>query len=84
MPYVRKENDCSWEEQFLTLFENVYSTTKLSEINKTRLMFLPLVVNVDKRFKVCITESHLEDYPGLYLSNTEGGYDLKGRFCSLS
>ena len=35
---------------------------------------------MDKRFKVCITESHLEDYPGLYLSNTEGGYDLKGVF----
>lgn len=80
VPYVRKENDCSWEEQFFNSFENVYSTTKLSEINKTRLMFLPLVVNVDKRFKVCITESHLEDYPGLYLSNTEGGYDLKGVF----
>ncbi|WP_195663514.1 glycoside hydrolase family 97 protein [Bacteroides congonensis] len=80
VPYVRKENDCSWEEQFFNSFENVYSTTKLSEINKTRLMFLPLIVNVDKRFKVCITESHLEDYPGLYLSNTEGGYDLKGVF----
>ena len=41
-------------------------------------MFLPLVVEVGDGVKVCITESDLENYPGLYLSGATGGNSLTG------
>lgn len=42
-------------------------------------MFLPLVVEAENGIKVCLTESDLEDFPGLYLSAVEGEeYTLKG------
>ena len=39
-------------------------------------MFLPLVVDAGDGVKVCITESDLENYPGLYLSASEGANRL--------
>ncbi len=41
-------------------------------------MFLPLVVDAGEGVKICITESDLENYPGLYLSATEGENRLTG------
>lgn len=60
--------DGSLESQFYNSFENTYTTTTISELDKKRLMFLPLVVEANDGVKVCITESDLESFPGLYLS----------------
>ena len=60
--------DGSLESQFYNSFENTYTTTTISELDKNRLMFLPLVVEANDGVKVCITESDLESFPGLYLS----------------
>ena len=43
-------------------------------------MFLPLVVDAGEGVKICITESGLENYPGLYLSAAEGENRLTGQF----
>ena len=43
-------------------------------------MFLPLVVDAGEGVKVCITETHLENYPGLYLSSAKGGNQLTSVF----
>ena len=43
-------------------------------------MFLPLVVDAGEGVKVGITESDLENYPGLYLSAAEGENRLTGCF----
>ena len=43
-------------------------------------MFLPLVVDAGEGVKICITESGLENYPGLYLSAAEGEKRLTGQF----
>lgn len=76
VPRVQRHNlDC----QFYNSFENTYTTDRLSHLDKERLMFLPLVVEAENGIKVCLTESDLEDFPGLYLSAVEGEeYTLKG------
>lgn len=65
------------EEQFSGSFENVTSNTKLSEWTPGRLAFLPLTVDGPDGVKVCITESDLLDYPGMYLV-AEGGQGQSG------
>lgn len=76
VPRVQRHNlDC----QFYNSFENTYTTDRLSHLDKERLMFLPLVVEAENGIMVCLTESDLEDFPGLYLSAVEGEeYTLKG------
>ena len=80
VPYVKRGKDGDFGTQFFNSFENEYTTDKLSKLNKERLMFLPVVVEVDEETKVCITETHLENYPGLYLSTAKGENSLSGVF----
>lgn len=56
--------------QYSSSFENQYTTLPLRKLDTRRLCFLPLMVHCDKGVKVCITESALLDYPGLYLHGT--------------
>lgn len=79
VPYVKSGKDGDYDSQFFNSFENIYTTDQLSKLNKQRLMFLPLVVSLDEGVKVCITESDLENYPGLYLSTAEGENCLSGK-----
>ena len=80
VPYVKTGKDGDYDSQYFNSFENTYTTDPLSKLNKKRLMFLPLVVDAGEGVKVCITESDLENYPGLYLSAIEGENRLTGRF----
>lgn len=80
VPYVQVGTDGDYESQFHNSFENTYTTAKLSELNKERLMFLPLVANVGNGKKVLVTESDLESYPGLYLTNAQTENALTGVF----
>ena len=68
VPYVPHFNaNNAPEAQFKNSFENYYETANLSKLDGKRYSFLPLVVNAAKGVKLCITETHLENYPGLYL-----------------
>lgn len=79
VPYVvSRSKDGTLEAQFYSAFENTYVTDRLSNLDKKRLMFLPLVVETEDGVKICITESDLESFPGLYLSASEGGNSLTG------
>lgn len=71
VPYVNRGKDGDYNAQFHNSFENEYVTAPISSLNRQRLMFLPLVVQATANVKVCITETDLYDYPGLYL--TPGG-----------
>ena len=77
IPYVAKGEDGDLESQFFNTFENTYTECKLSEMNPGRLSFLPLLVQTQDGVNVCITESDLYDYPGLYLRYT-GSNKLSG------
>lgn len=67
--YVNNNNGKkkTFEEQFKNSFENTYTFTTLSNWEKGRLAFLPLVYETKSSKKVCIIESDLINYPGMYL-----------------
>jgi len=78
VPYVKQEKKTTIDEQFWNSFENTYTHAPLSKLDRERLAFLPLVVEVANGKKVCITEADLESYPGLYLINQNGKTGLTG------
>lgn len=73
IPYVnaRKGDDDFISKQFFNSFENEYTITAISEMEKDRLAFLPVLVSLKDGKKVVITEADLEDYPGTYLMKNE-------------
>lgn len=82
VPYVNKYggDNSTFEKQFQNSFENVYKYISLSEWSSHQLAFLPLVVEGKNGKKVCITESDLFNYPGMYLNNNDASNTLKGVF----
>ncbi|QCR22730.1 glycoside hydrolase family 97 protein [Pontibacter sp. SGAir0037] len=80
VPYVKQYEKNSIEQQFWNSYENTYTHAPLSGLDPERLAFLPLVVEVANGKKVCITESDLESYPGMYLINRNGQNSLTGVF----
>lgn len=79
IPYV-KTKATSMEGQYFNSFENTYTYSPLSLLNKDKLAFSPVVVELDHGKKVCIAESDLENYPGMYLINRDGSASLKSQF----
>lgn len=70
------------EIQNFNSFENVYSYTELSAWTKGRIAFSPLVVEGVNGKKVCIVESDLLNYPGMFLYNKSGNTTLSGVFAA--
>ena len=58
VPFVRSGNDGDYQSQYHNSFENIYTTAALSELNKQRLMFLPLVVDAGDGVKA-VSYTHL-------------------------
>lgn len=81
IPYVNFRPDATpdYATQFETSFENTYTHTALKDIDWRRLIFAPIVVE-RKGVKVWISESNLEDYPGMFLSNRDGDGILDTEF----
>lgn len=65
IPYVRKTGNLN--AQFFNTFENVYEHTPVSGWKPGQLAFLPVLFEMDEGMKMCIAESDLEHYPGMYL-----------------
>ena len=78
VPYVRTGSDDDMQSQFFNSFENQYTVSPLSGLNPRRLAFLPLSVDAGD-VRVAITETDLDNYPGLYLYNPDGTNSLKGK-----
>ena len=81
--YVAQHTE-TLESQFYNSFENRYSYTPLSQWDKSRMAFLPLLVDGPNGKKIAITEADLLNYPGMYLYNDklDGEQDsaLEARF----
>ena len=77
--FNRKGTGNAIEKQYYNSFENAYFVEPLKKMNPERLMFLPVLVDVGGK-KVCITESDLMSYPGMYLYNSNGDTTLEGNF----
>ncbi|MBR3946455.1 MAG: glycoside hydrolase family 97 N-terminal domain-containing protein, partial [Bacteroidales bacterium] len=78
VPYVRGFDEKNPTGQYFNSFENIYTTDTLSQLDPRRLAFLPLVVHADNGVQVCLTESHQEYFPGLYLKGTGISGQLRG------
>ena len=72
IPYVNFRPDATsdYATQFETSFENTYTHTALKDIDWRRLIFAPIVVE-HNGISAWISESNLEDYPGMFLSNRD-------------
>lgn len=81
VPYVNRDYS-TFNTQFFNSFENTYSHHRLTEWEKGHLAFLPLTVEAANGIKLCITESDLVDYPGMYLYNRDGETTLRGMFAN--
>ena len=79
VPYV-KTSKHSRGNQFFNSFENLYEHIALSEWDKARFAFLPVMVESPKGYKVNIMESDLLNYPGMYMSNVDGDSTLEAQF----
>lgn len=79
IPYVQIVRE-PIEKQFYNSFENTYTHINLSEWDAKRLAFSPLVVEGVKGKKVCIAESDLINYPGMFLYNGNASNSLTGVF----
>ena len=81
--YVAQHTE-TLESQFFNSFENRYSYTPLSEWDKNRMAFLPLLVDGPNGKKIAIAEADLLNYPGMYLYNDmlddESDSELEARF----
>jgi alpha-glucosidase len=72
----RRDQDC-----FHTSFEEVYTVLPLAELGPGRRAFLPVLVAVPGGPKVVLTESDLDDYPGMWVTGTaDGSPTLHGLF----
>ena len=78
VPYVC-QNTQTLESQYFNSFENRYEHTSLSEWDRDRLAFLPLMVDAPG-YKINIMESALTNYPGMFLYNHDGDEVLETRF----
>lgn len=79
IPYVKsKAKDI--EGQYFNSFENIYTYTPLSKMNPDNLVFTPLIVELNGGKKVCIAESDMESYPGMYLINPDNSTSLQSNF----
>lgn len=78
VPYVASGRDGDFDSQFFNSFENTYTVAPLSALKEDRLSFLPLVADGGNGVKVCITETDLDSYPGVYL--VKSGKGMKGVF----
>ncbi len=58
-------------------FENQYAVQKLGEYgeNRDRLAFLPVVVRSDDWGDILLTESNVEDYPGMFVKLSDRGFE---------
>ena len=80
--YVR-QNLTDLNTQKFNSFENRYAYLPVSGWDKSRLAFLPLMVDGPSGKKIVVTESDLLDYPGMYLYNNGTSSTLDGVYAEV-
>lgn len=81
IPYVCQNTE-TLESQFHNSFEAQYNHHVLSAWNTERLGFLPMTVEADGAL-LCVVESDLLDYPGMFLYNDTASPVLHGVFAPV-
>ena len=76
VPYVNDAGDR--EDQLHTSFESKYTRCVISKLKTNRLIFSPLMVEAENGVKLCLAESDVENYPGLFFIGTGKSACIKG------
>ena len=71
------------KQPFQTSFESRYDISKISDFKLNGYAFLPLLVSLNSTRKVLITESDLESYPGMFLTNNQSNNGFISRFAPI-
>ena len=82
IPYV-KGKFTDLESQYFNSFENTYTITPLTQMNPQLLAFSPVIVEMSKGRKLCIAESDVENYPGMFMINRNGSTSLQSDFAPV-
>jgi alpha-glucosidase len=75
-PGIHKRDDV---DIYHTSFEELYPLREIDSIKNTELAYSPVLVIPQSNARIAVTESDLEDYPGMFLART-GSSSLKGKF----
>ncbi|MES2848631.1 MAG: glycoside hydrolase family 97 protein [Bacteroidota bacterium] len=57
-------------DKFHTSFEELYQSKAIDSLTTQSFAYSPVLVGSDNEIKIAITESDLEDYPGMFLQGT--------------
>lgn len=63
-PLIHKRDDA---DIYHTSFEELYPYKSLDSLSNNDYMFNPVLINTSDDIKVAVTESDLDDYPGMFL-----------------
>ncbi|MBS1918587.1 MAG: glycoside hydrolase family 97 protein [Bacteroidetes bacterium] len=77
-PEVHKRDDA---DVFHTSFEELYEHKPLQEIADSSIAFSPVLITTNEGIKIALTESALEEYPGMFLRGTNASA-MKGVFAN--
>ncbi|HSD08515.1 glycoside hydrolase family 97 protein [Flavobacterium sp.] len=78
IPYVRDLRNP--KDPYISSFEAHYENKKVSEFTKDTLAFLPFLIDFKNHKKAVFLEANLEDYPGLFVTNTKDKKGFESRF----
>jgi alpha-glucosidase len=76
LPLVSNRTDV---DNFHTSFEELYQLKNIDSLSPASFAYSPVLVGTGNEIKIAITESDLEDYPGMFLAGT-GTNSIKGIF----
>ena len=79
-PYTNKTG--TKKDKYFTSFESWYRNCELSKFEADKVAFIPVIVEADN-YTVCILESDVEHYPGMFVSNPKGATALYGEFAAM-
>lgn len=79
MPRIEYRNDA---DSFHTSFEGVYDEKQIDSLDSKTLTYSPVLVTTHVGIKIGITESDLDDYPGMFLRGT-GNHSLTSAFAAF-
>lgn len=71
------------ERTMLSAQQPMFKPMKLSEIGTDRFCSTPILIKLDEKARIFISESDLESYPGMFLRK-QGKYELAGKFAAVS
>ncbi|MEG0948587.1 MAG: glycoside hydrolase family 97 protein [Bacteroidales bacterium] len=65
--YSNQKDITTIENQFFNSFENTYDVKKLIDIPNDRLIITPFLATDDSGLHICMLETDIYDYPGMFL-----------------